>query len=78
MWALNVLVMSRSPEDRYGKANIEKATDEVITQYNLKHDEARRLAIKALNGLDSHGCDFNNFDTVKETIRIVVASWLDD
>ena len=70
--------MSRSPEDRYGKVNIEKATDEVISQYSLRYDEARRLAIKALNGLDSHGSDFNNFDTVKETIRIAVASWLDE
>jgi hypothetical protein len=68
--------MNKDIVDRYGKENIEMATSEIIMQFDLDYEKSRELAIQALKGLDSHGCDWNDFDTVKETISIVVSSWI--
>ena len=68
--------MNQVAEDYHGKDNVERATQEVIAQFGLAYEEAKPMAIKALDGLESHGFGAEDFEAVKETIRVVVASWL--
>ncbi|MBD5771749.1 hypothetical protein [Marinomonas colpomeniae] len=70
--------MNKKYEDRYGKEHIERATNEIMGQFDLDYKKSKELAIQTLNGLDSHGCDYNNFETVKETITVVVSIWLEN
>jgi hypothetical protein len=45
-------------------------------RFHVSEEYANRLAISALDGIESHGCDPNDFETVRETVKVVVASWV--
>ena len=45
-------------------------------RFHVATDYSNRLAIAALDGIESHGLDANDWDTVVETVNFVVASWI--
>lgn len=45
-------------------------------RFHVGADHSKRLAIAALDGIESHGLDANDWDTVVETVNVVVASWV--
>ena len=56
---------------------IESKTAALIQKrFNVPSDYAQRLAVAALDGIDAHGCDASDWDTIVETVRVVVASWI--
>lgn len=57
--------------------DIEKKTVTLIQQhFLLSEGQAQQLAIAVLMGLESHGLDSNNWETIVETVNIVVSSWI--
>lgn len=53
-----------------------KTTALIQRRFHVSEDRAQRLAVAALNGIESHGGNPNNWDTVVETVTVVVASWM--
>ncbi len=53
-----------------------KTTTLIQRHFHVSEERAQRLAVAALNGIESHGLDPNNWDTVVETVKVVVASWI--
>ena len=45
-------------------------------RFHVATDYSNRLAIAALDGIESHGLDANDWDTVVETVNFGVASWI--
>lgn len=62
--------------DLYTPETLQKTVDLIKQRYHVTDDYALRLATFALDAIDSHGGNPNNFDTVIETVRVVVASWV--
>ena len=46
-------------------------------RFGVSHDYAKRLAIAALDGIESHGGDPQDWNTVLETVNVVVSSWVE-
>jgi hypothetical protein len=44
--------------------------------FGVSPEHAQRLAVSALNGIESHGLNPEDWETVKETVRVVVAGWI--
>ena len=59
-----------------GTAMVARTAALIGERFRVADDYARRLAIAALKGIDSHGFDANDWDTVVETVNVVVASWV--
>lgn len=58
-------------------SEIEHKTTALIQQrFHVPEERAQRLAVAALNGIESHGLNLNNWDVVVETVNVVVASWI--
>lgn len=47
-------------------------------RFHVSDGYAQRLAVAALDGIESHGCDPNDWGTIKETVKVVVSSWVKD
>lgn len=45
-------------------------------RFHVSDDYALRLAVAALDGIESHGGDPNDLATINETIKVAVASWV--
>jgi hypothetical protein len=57
--------------------DLEIKTAELIQKrFHVSDEYARNLAVAALDGIASHGCDQNDWETIKETVKVVVASWI--
>lgn len=39
---------------------------------------AKRLALAALDGIESHGGDSTDWETIVNTVRVVVANWVEN
>lgn len=50
----------------------------IVELFDVPPDQAAHLALKALNGIESHGGDSTDWDAISKTVRVVVASWLKD
>jgi hypothetical protein len=62
-----------------GMANIEtkeKTSQLIIKKFHVPPDYAGRLAVAALNGIDSHGGDPEDWETIVRTVDVVVKSWI--
>lgn len=60
-------------------AEIERSTTMLIQQrFHVPEAHAKRLAVAALNGIESRGGNPNNWDSVTETVKVVVAAWINN
>lgn len=64
--------------DFYSPQILQKTVALIKQQFHVPDKYAKRLATSALSGIESHGGDPNDFETVKETVRVVVTSWVKD
>ena len=60
----------------YSSDMIARAAALIKGRFHVASDHSTRLAIAALDGIESHGLDPNDWDTVVETVNVVVASWI--
>lgn len=60
----------------YSEEMIARTAALIEDRFRVAVDYSRRLAIAALDGIESHGLDANDWDTVVETVNVVVASWI--
>lgn len=61
----------------YYTPEIERKTTALIQRrFHVPGEYAQRLAVAALNGIESHGLNPNNRETVVEAVKVVVASWI--
>ena len=57
---------------------VDKTAQLIIERFNVMPDYAQRLALGALNGIESHGGDSTDWETTVNTVRVVVASWVEN
>lgn len=56
---------------------IERKTGTLITEnYGVSAEYAQRLAVKVLDGIESHGGNPEDWETVKEAVSVVVSAWI--
>ena len=55
----------------------ENTTLLIAEKFNVARDYADRLAIAALNGIDSKGGDPTDWETIEATVNVVVKSWVE-
>jgi hypothetical protein len=49
----------------------------IAEKFNVAQDYADRLAIAALNGIDSKGGDPTDWETIEAVVNVVVKSWVE-
>ena len=55
---------------------VERTTVLIIKKYSVAPDRARRMAVQAMDGIDSHGGDPHDWITIQEVVDVVVGSWV--
>jgi hypothetical protein len=50
----------------------------IIEKFEVSSEYAECLALAALNGIESHGGNPEDWETVKETVRLVVEAWINN
>jgi hypothetical protein len=55
----------------------EKASLLIAEKFEVASDYADRLAVAALNGIDSHGGNPVDWETIVKTVDVVVKSWIE-
>ena len=48
----------------------------IIESYGVSAEYAQRLAVNVLDGIESHGGNPEDWETVKEAVRVVVSAWI--
>lgn len=54
----------------------EKTGTLIMENYGVLAEYAQRLAVNVLDGIESHGGNPEDWETVKEAVRVVVAAWI--
>lgn len=62
----------------YTLNTLDKTARLIVEMFGVSPEHAQRLAVSALNGIESHGLNPEDWETVKETVRVVVAGWIND
>jgi len=62
---------AQHPEDL-----VEKTAALISSQFSVPPDRARRLAVKAMDGIDSHGGDPHDWKSIEQVVDVVVRSWV--
>ncbi|WP_152998547.1 hypothetical protein [Pseudomonas syringae] len=53
----------------------EKTGTLIIESYGISPEYAQRLAVNILDEIESHGGNSEDWETVKEAVRVVAAAW---
>jgi hypothetical protein len=56
---------------------VERTAVLIVSKFDVTPERARRLAERAMDGIDSHGLDPHDWDTIQETVDVVVRSWVE-
>lgn len=66
-----------APMSKFYTPNTEEKTGTLIIEsYGVSPEYAQRLAVNVLDGIESHGGNPEDWETVKEAVRVVVAAWI--
>ncbi|GJJ00152.1 hypothetical protein RugamoR64_06900 [Duganella rhizosphaerae] len=60
----------------YTNETLGKAESLIRKSFHTESGYTRRLAEAALDGIAAHGLDANDWDTIVETVKVVVKSWV--
>ena len=60
----------------YPEDLIAKTAALISRQFSVSADRARRLAVKAMDGIDSHGGDPHDWKSIEQAVDVVVRSWI--
>ena len=64
--------------ERYSLETLRKAATLIHERFDISTTRAEQFAAAALNGIDSHGLDPDDWDTVLATVDVVVRAWIAD
>lgn len=64
--------------DEHIKSIIKKTAALILQRADVSESRAERLAVEVINGIVSHGLNPENWDTVVETVNVLVAYWIEN
>jgi hypothetical protein len=50
----------------------------IVERFGVSAEYAQRLAMDVLNNIESHGGNPENWETVEESVCVVVAGWINN
>jgi alkanesulfonate monooxygenase SsuD/methylene tetrahydromethanopterin reductase-like flavin-dependent oxidoreductase (luciferase family) len=62
----------------YSPHTSDKTKALIMGIFGVSPEYAQRLAANVLDGIESHGGNPEDWDTVNEAVRVVVAAWIND
>ena len=62
----------------YSSETQQETADFIKRLFHVSDEYANRLAISALDGIESHGGNPNDIATIHATVEVVVATWVKD
>ncbi|WP_152985974.1 hypothetical protein [Burkholderia sp. lig30] len=62
--------------ERYSPDTLRRTATLIQERFNISTARSNQLAAKALNGIDAHGLDPDDWDTVVATVDVVVRAWI--
>ncbi len=62
--------------EHYTPEIVLKTATLIQQQFHISDEHAQRLAVAALDGLESHGSSANDWGSIVKTVNVVVASWI--
>ncbi|WP_223437505.1 MULTISPECIES: hypothetical protein [unclassified Pseudomonas] len=60
----------------YTLNSVDKTARLIVEMFGVSPEYAHLLAVGALDGIESHGGNPQDWETVKETVGVVVAGWI--
>lgn len=55
---------------------VTKTAELISITFSVSPDRARRLAVAAMDGMDSHGGDPHDWRSIEQVVDVVVRSWV--
>ncbi|MBB6201367.1 hypothetical protein [Paraburkholderia fungorum] len=62
--------------ERYSPETLRRTATLIQGRFNVSTARSTQLAAEALNGIDAHGLDPDDWDTVVATVDVVVRAWI--
>lgn len=62
--------------ERYSPEVLERTATLIQERFHMSTARSTQLAAEALNGIDMHGLDPDDWDTVVATVDVVVRAWI--
>ncbi len=57
---------------------VRKCAEKIMSKYRIDSNLAEKYAVEAMNGLESHGGNIYDENSMNEVIDVVVSSWLEN
>lgn len=61
---------------RYSSETLRRTAKLIQERFNTSAARSEQLAVEALNGIDAHGLDPDEWNTVAATVDVVVRTWI--
>jgi hypothetical protein len=61
---------------RYSSETLQRTAGLIHERFNMSGARSEQLAAEALNGIDAHGLDPDDGNTVVATVDVVVQTWI--
>ena len=61
---------------RYSPETLQRTARLIQERFNMSAVRSEQLAAQALNGIDAHGLDPDDWNTVAATVDVVVRTWI--
>ena len=61
---------------RYSSETLQRTAKLIQERFNMAPARSEQLAAQALNGIDAHGLDPDDWNTVAATVDVVVRTWI--
>lgn len=61
---------------RYSPETLQRTARLIQERLNMSAVRSEQLAAQALNGIDAHGLDPDDWNTVAATVDVVVRTWI--
>jgi len=62
--------------ERYSSEILQRTAGLIQERFKISAVRSEQLATEALNGIDAHGGDPDDWNTITATVDIVVRSWI--
>jgi len=72
LWTLGGMKRMAHPKEL-----VEQTAVLIVSKFAVTPDRARRMAERAMDGIDAHGSDPHDWETIQEVVDVVVRSWVE-
>jgi len=62
--------------ERYNQGMLQRTATLIQQRFHTPTERSRELAAQALDGIDAHGLDPDDWETVVTTVNVVVRAWI--